>query len=1220
MQRHWRFFTLLGLGMFSAILGPELTTSNVHAQSNKSFSSKTLTKQTPGNAVDIEIDVRGAKMLYLVVTDAGNGFSCDWADWVEPRFIGPEGEKKLTELKWKSATTGWRDVRINKNAAGGPLKVDGKSVKYGIGTHANSVITYNIPKGFDSFKVRGGLDDGGVTQQNGAATSVKFHVFLDKLPKFAKQKATNKSQSQGGNLPPTDSLEALAVADGVEATLFAAEPMLLSPTNIDVDAKGRIWVCECVNYRGRNGTRKEGDRILILEDTDGDGKADSKKVYYQGRDVDSAMGICVLGNKLIVSCAPNVFIFTDEDGDDRPDRKEVLFTKTGQPQHDHSAHAFLFGPDGKLYWNVGNTGRHVHDKNGKIVVDLAGNKVIDNGNPYYGGMVFRCDMDGSNFEVLGHNFRNNYEVTVDSFGTIWQSDNDDDGNRGVRINYVMEYGNYGYRDEKTGAGWRSPRTGMHSEIPKRHWHLNDPGVVPNLLQTGQGSPTGICVYEGDLLPKVFRQQVIHCDAGPNITRAYPAKKDGAGFSAEIVDVLGPGDRWYRPSDVCVAPDGSLIIADWYDPGVGGHRMGDIDKGRIFRIAPAGAKYKMPKFDFNTVEGCIKALKNPCLSVRYVAWTELHNRQEKAEASLLQMFGKDEPALYRARALWLLGKIKGKGAHYVEKALSDSDADIRIVGVRLARQLGMNVIPLVTQLVKDESPQVRRECLIALRHNKSEKMPELWTQLATQHDGKDRWYLEALGISADKQWDRCLQTWLDEVGKNWNTPAGRDIIWRSRAEVTPSYLAKIIADADISREDLPRYFRAFDFLSGSEKDEALLALAFQPVPGAKDRQSFAMAEALARLQKVNLNSKQVKTAINKILDENKGSPEFIKLVDRFNVKDRYPDLLALAQKNPDQQIGVDAIKALLNKKQFAMIRKAILSKDAKAALATIKVLGVAQDTKAVNLLSPFVKDAKKPLDLRREAVRSMSTVRPGALELVSLAKSKNVDPLLKDSLAAALHQAQWRDVKEQAVKLFPLPAGKNNVKLPSIAELLSKKGDAKRGKLIFEKQGTCANCHIVNKAGKEVGPDLSEIGDKLSRQAMFEAVLFPSAAISHNYESYIVELKSGNFVTGLLVSKTPTEVVIKGADSILRKHPPKDIVEILKQPISLMPADLTKNLTAQDMVDVVEYLNTLKKKSAKTSWRDPEGDRPFPGVESHSVRVVMRRLDLIDRRLEEWNRW
>ena len=319
------------------------------------------------------------------------------------------------------------------------------------------------------------------------------------------------------------------------------------------------------------------------------------------------MGICVLGNRVIVSASPNVWIFTDDDGDDKPDRKELFFTKTGDPQHDHSAHSFLFGPDGKLYWNFGNTGHTVHDAAGKIVVDKAGNEVRDNGKPYTNGMPFRCNMDGSEFEVLGYNFRNNYEVTVDSFGALWQSDNDDDGNRATRINFVMEFGNYGYVDQITGEGWRAPRTNMEADIPQQHWHLNDPGVVPTMLITGAGSPTGITVYEGDLLPEVYRNQVLHCDAGPNVVRAYPTTNDGAGYKAEIVNMLvGEQDRWFRPADVCVAPDGSVFVTDWYDPGVGGHNMQDMERGRLFRLAPPNTKYVVPKFDFSTAEGAVAA--------------------------------------------------------------------------------------------------------------------------------------------------------------------------------------------------------------------------------------------------------------------------------------------------------------------------------------------------------------------------------------------------------------------------------------------------------------------------------------------------------------------------------------------------------------------------------------------------------------------------------------
>src|SRR5262249_36495577 len=155
-----------------------------------------------------------------------------------------------------------------------------------------------------------------------------------------------------------------------------------------------------------------------------------------------------------------------------------------------------------------------------------------------------------------------------------------------------------------------------------HWHLNDPGVVPNLLQTGQGSPCGICVYEGSLLPKIFQNQVIHCDAGPSICRAYPVVNDGAGYKVtETVNILdGKRNNWFRPVDPCVAPDGSLFVTDWYDPGVGGHGQADSNRGRIFRVAPPNTKYTIPKFDFSSAEGCVEAIKNPCLSVRYSAWT------------------------------------------------------------------------------------------------------------------------------------------------------------------------------------------------------------------------------------------------------------------------------------------------------------------------------------------------------------------------------------------------------------------------------------------------------------------------------------------------------------------------------------------------------------------------------------------------------------------------
>ena len=128
--------------------------------------------------------------------------------------------------------------------------------------------------------------------------------------------------------------------------------------------------------------------------------------------------------------------------------------------------------------------------------------------------------------------------------------------------------------------------------------------MPNLLQTGAGSPTGMVVYEGSLLPAEFRNQIIHSDAGPNVVRSYPVQKNGAGYTAEIINILkGEKDQWFRPADVCIAPDGSLIIADWYDVGVGGHQAGDQVRGRIYRVAPTASAYTITKEDYTTARRC-----------------------------------------------------------------------------------------------------------------------------------------------------------------------------------------------------------------------------------------------------------------------------------------------------------------------------------------------------------------------------------------------------------------------------------------------------------------------------------------------------------------------------------------------------------------------------------------------------------------------------------------
>jgi putative membrane-bound dehydrogenase-like protein len=1189
-----RFSCLRQLASSAALIVlaiPALAAPPTAAPPRPLAASPVVTTETPGHIVPLQADIRGVRNLYLVVSDAGNGFGCDWADWAEPQLTGPAGTLKLTDLKWKSAQAEWGKPGVGVNAAGDPLRINGKPVAFGIGTHANSIIHFEIPEGYEKFTARVGIDNGGSDQNNGS--SMQFFVYSEAPGPTATAATAAVDRS------PAAAVAGIDRAEGLDMQLFAAEPMLLSPSNIDVDHLGRIWVCEVVNYRrfanGNNPDRPEGDRILVLEDTDADGKADRQTVFHQGRDIDSAHGVCVLGNRVIVSAGDSVFSFYDDNGDLQADRREVMFTGIKGTQHDHGIHSFTFGPDGRLYFNFGNSGEELHTPDGKIVVDLAGNEVRAARKPYQEGMAFRCELDGSRVETLGWNFRNNWELCVDSFGSVWQSDNDDDGNRGVRINFVMEYGNYGYKDEFTGAGWQAPRANLETEIPQRHWHLNDPGVVPNLLQTGAGSPTGILIYEGDALPARYLNQLIHCDAGPNVVRSYAVAQAGAGYTAEINNIVnGARDQWFRPSDVCVAPDGSLIVADWYDPGVGGHRQGDVEKGRLFRVSMPGRKYTVPKADLTTVAGAVEALKSPNTATRYLAFMKLKAAGPEAQAALQQLYSDSNPR-FRARAMWLLGQIAGLGPQTVENAVTDSLPDIRVAGLRLARRLGMDIVPVVYKLADDASPAVQRECLIALRSVPTAQRTAPLLAVIRRIDPHDRWLLEAAGIAAEGAWDELFTAWsaqdaargqaTAESEARWRL-ARQELSWRSRgsksaADITGYLLANLTAkpvEQPAADPQLARWFRALDFQSRDAVDKAartlLTAAAESNLP--EPVSEWLAAEALQRVSGNPLQDPARAAQVRQLLDRSAGTPRFVQLVRRFAATDRYPELLTIAQQKPAEQIGVEAMTALLELKQWDLLSAALAAGDP-AAVATAEAMGNTANGAIAEPLLAVIRNSELTIDVRRAAVRAAARVNNGALEIATLAEKKSLDSDLEQAAAAALHASPSRQARERAQQLFPLPPSRDNTPTPPISELAKMKGDAGNGRIVFFSTGTCHKCHVVDGMGREIGPNLTEIGSKLSREAMFESVLYPSAGISHNYEMWTAVLSSGTTVNGLLVSSTDAEVSLRGDDALVRKFPRTDIEELVKQKISLMPADLQKTMTSQELADVVEYMQGLKKK-------------------------------------------
>lgn len=984
----------------------------------------------------------------------------------------------------------------------------------------------------------------------------------------AQEKPPTDSLTEAEKHLPVNALKGLVVADGLEVTPFAAEPMLQNPTNLDVDEKGRAWLTEAYNYRpGINGnpTNALGDRIMILEDTNGDGHADTAKVFYQGPELNAPLGIAVLGNRVIISQSPYVWAFYDDNGDDKADRKELLFQGIGGEQHDHGVHAFSFGPDGKLYFNMGNEAQTLKDAKGKIILD---------GKKYKQGLALRCDPDGSNVEVLGENFRNPFEVAVDSYGAVWQSDNDDDGNKGTRINAVFPHGQYGYTDELTGAGWQSNRTNMEDSIPFRHWHLNDPGAMPNMLQTGAGSPTGIAVYEGSLLPERFRGQLIHTDAGPNVVRAYKVSAVGAGYTASIENILkGDNDPWFRPADISVAPDGSLLVVDWYDPGVGGHAAGDQVKGRVYRIAPKGKAYTIPAYDYSSPEAAIKALQSPNLSARYHAFTVLQNMGATALPALEASWKNIalDPR-WRARAFWVLVKTKSpSAAEYISEASNDKNESIRAMAMRAAVQTGNVFGQLAEKLATDPSPAVRRELALALWNRKDPRAASVWTTLALAYDGKDRWYLEALGIGAATNWDAFFTSWLNAVKDPLSTAAGRDIVWRARTEKAVPYLSSLAGDAAVPIASRLRYFRAFDFIPDKTKYKALMGLL-----EANSKQDMALNKLVLHALDIPSvqNSVVARKALDAVLDTVKGSDEFVVLVARYQMKSRNKDLMSMAIANADEGKGRDAAGLLLKLGGQSDIAAVLAADNRDSKEKLIKSLGGVGNAASISILEKIALSAKNDSSFRKLAAEKLGRSGSGEDRVLVLLRSKKVPEFLIAPMITSV-QHSWRGaVRDEAKSYIPSGGKQEGDKIPLWADISALKGDKEAGHTVYV--NSCGLCHLAGKEGFDFGPALTDIGGKLPKEGLLAAIVNPSAGISFGYEGWDLTMKDGSVLSGILSSKTETDLDMKFPGGSKKQIKTSTVKTMSQQKKSMMTEGLYANMSSQDMANLLEYLHTLKK--------------------------------------------
>jgi putative heme-binding domain-containing protein len=370
--------------------------------------------------------------------------------------------------------------------------------------------------------------------------------------------------------------------------------------------------------------------------------------------------------------------------------------------------------------------------------------------------------------------------------------------------------------------------------------------------------------------------------------------------------------------------------------------------------------------------------------------------------------------------------------------------------------------------------------------------------------------------------------------------------------------------------------AINFASAAADEAADKAAADE----AQRAHDTTIVETVLRIEGFDLNtSAKAKAAVLRHLQTQRGTSRYLELVERFELRETSGELLKLAIENPGDTVGVGAARLLLKFKQTKPLNKLIDGDDQEAAVALVTALGYVGSKEAVALVLPLVTDTKRELSIRSAAAKAVGRNVNGQRTLLELVIAKKLPEDLNFSVANILHTSLDENIRARAIKLLKLPQAAGSKPLPPVSQLVKLRGNAAQGSALFAGKATCAKCHTVRGKGKEVGPDLSEIGSKLSREAMYVSILDPSAGISHNYETYLLATEDGNVLSGILVSQTKESVTIKTAEAIVRTIPVAEIDVLKKQKISLMPAGLVKELTQDDLVNVVEYLQSLKKPAA-----------------------------------------
>jgi len=942
------------------------------------------------------------------------------------------------------------------------------------------------------------------------------------------------------------------VADGFEVALWAENPLLHKPTQINFDPQGRLWVASSETYPMVEVGQTADDKIIVIEDTDGDGTADKSTVFAGGMMMPTA--VLPGDGGAYVAQSTDLLHFKDTDGDGMAEVKTRVLSGFGTEDTHHNLHTLRRGPDGRIWMNQSvYTRSDVETPHGIVRLKSGG--------------VFRFDPRDASLEVVYRGFWNTWGHQFDKYGQSFLTD----GAGFTGINWGMPGATY-----QAYAGATEVLGGI------------SPGSYPKF--------SGIEIIESPQFPEDWQGNIITCDFRAHRIVRFSIADDGAGYvTQELDDLLRSDDVSFRPIDVKTGPDGALYIADWSNPIINHGEVDfrdprrDREHGRIWRISKKGAAPGVTKdFRKRSPEELAAALAS---GIRY--------DREQATAVLFER--KEKPILPTGSEAEILAALRfgNTSPELIGKALASPSGELRSTAIRSLADSAMTDearLSLLKKAIADPFPRVRLEAVVALA-----KIPGADSLDIT---------LKVLGHPIDRFIEYALWMAIRSDGSAWLAAfAGEKIDLTENPGTLEYVLSKLppeVAATTLS-ENFPEALPADGsgpWLSLGLKlgGENILPIIFQQAAsgGLDEKTTLSAFDGIATA----IAERQVKwsgeTATLVPFIE-KGNPSAIRLAGATGDENLIPTLAATAAKSSGE-IRLTTISALANFKAPAA-RDAIApftAEKEEPALRQHAALALARNFRdtALPLIVSLASDISEPETSRTFWQKALSNQGISA----QLAKAFTAKPLSEKSAALALQHIP--DVKDHDALLTVLrtQAGASGAetygpeKIAALAASSKEKGDPHRGELIYRNPAlACTACHAIAGAGGKIGPDMTSIGASAPLDYLVESVVNPGSKVKEGYHSVIIETKDGKAINGALLRSTGGSTVLRDASGA-EVTIPDNMIAKKTDAGSLMPSNLINSLDPQQTADLFAFLSQLGR-PGDFSANDSQAPRTYAVLES-----------------------